>query len=98
MAIRASESIFGATTGVSFWWNRGVKRSLNNDLDLIPCSALQAGGRRFDPGHVHQTFLLSPGITSPPRALASRITRDAIDIRKSFPDASCVSGRSYRKS
>jgi hypothetical protein len=27
-----------------FWWNRGVKRSLNNDLDLIPARALQAGG------------------------------------------------------
>src|SRR5229473_1040512 len=26
-----------------FWWNRGVKRSLNNDLDLIPARALQAG-------------------------------------------------------
>src|SRR6266404_6782770 len=37
-----------------FWWNRGVKRSLNNDLDFIPARALQAGGHRFDPRHVHQ--------------------------------------------
>ena len=36
------------------WWNRVVKRSLNNDLDLIPARALQAGGQRFDPGHVQQ--------------------------------------------
>jgi hypothetical protein len=41
-----------------FWWNRGVKRNLNNDLDLIPDPALQAGGHRFDPGHVHQNFLI----------------------------------------
>jgi len=40
-----------------FWWNRGVKRNLNNDLDLIPDPALQAGGHRFDPGHVHQHHL-----------------------------------------
>src|SRR5260370_41862777 len=39
-----------------FWWNRGVKRSLNNDLDLITARALQAGGHRFDPGHVHQSI------------------------------------------
>jgi hypothetical protein len=37
-----------------FWWNHDVKRSLNNDLDLIPARALQAVGRRFDQGHVHQ--------------------------------------------
>ena len=30
--------------GGLFWWNRGVKRSLSNDLDLIPARALQAGG------------------------------------------------------
>src|SRR2546425_1239016 len=42
-----------------FWWNRGVKRSLNNDLDLIPARALQAGGRQFDPGHVHQLSFCS---------------------------------------
>ncbi len=52
-------SIFGTTRGVSFQWIRRVKRSLNNDLDLIPLLALQAGGHRFDPGHVHQNFILS---------------------------------------
>ena len=40
-----------------FWWDRGVKRSLNNDLDLIPARALQAGGQRLDPGHVQQPEL-----------------------------------------
>ena len=33
-------------------WIRRVKRSLNNDLDLIPPLTLQAGGHRFDPGHI----------------------------------------------
>jgi hypothetical protein len=31
-AVLDSWSTFGATRGVSFWWNRGVKRSLNNDF------------------------------------------------------------------
>jgi hypothetical protein len=53
-----SRSIFGATRRVSFWGIRRVKRSLNNDLDLFASPALQAGGRRFDPGHVHQNFTL----------------------------------------
>jgi hypothetical protein len=39
---------------------RKAKRSLNNDLDLISCEphrALQAGGRRFDPCHVHHNSI-----------------------------------------
>ena len=37
-------SIFAATKGVSLPGICRVKRSLNNDLDLIPPLALQAGG------------------------------------------------------
>ncbi len=36
-----------------------AKRSPNNDLDLThytPPPSLQAGGRRFEPGHVHQSY------------------------------------------
>jgi hypothetical protein len=55
-------SIFGAAGGVSFRWIRRVKRSLNNDLDLTPSRALQAGGQGFEAPRVHRNFtpLLSP--------------------------------------
>jgi hypothetical protein len=51
----AATRAFGATRRVSLRWMRRVKRSLNNDLDLIPHS-LASRIRRFDPDHVHQNF------------------------------------------